>query len=232
MSSSFLRGGERDFMMAVEKTDTLRYNENNGADCGGNAMDVNYAELKKWLDETSDVPLEAMDAFFDARIGDYEEHMARWQAHYRWMAQLLPESVRTLLDIGCGSGLELDEIFRRMPNLCVTGVDLSGQMLAKLMQKHGSRALTPVQADYFTYDAGEACFDAVVAFETLHHFTAAKKRQVFENVYRALRPGGVFLECDYIATCQEIEDLVFAEAARRRARDGIAPEGLCTSTHR
>ena len=32
-------------------------------------MDEEYLSLKKWLEDTRDVPLEAMDAFFNARIG-------------------------------------------------------------------------------------------------------------------------------------------------------------------
>lgn len=185
-------------------------------------MDKAYIELKAWLDETRDVPLEAMDAFFDARIGDYEEHMSQWQAHYRWMAELIPEGTRTLLDIGCGTGLELDHIFARFPALSVTGIDLSQEMLAKLMQKHGARDLTVIRDDYFLHDFGEDRFDTVIAFETLHHFTAEKKAGLFAKICRALKPGGVFLECDYIATSQEIEDLVFGECRRRRERDGIA----------
>lgn len=184
-------------------------------------MDKAYIELKAWLDDTRDVPLEEMDAFFDARIGDYEEHMARWQPHYRWMAELIPEGTKTLLDIGCGTGLELDHIFERFPALSVTGIDLSREMLAKLVQKHGTRDLTVIRDDYFLYDFGENRYDTVIAFETLHHFTAEKKAGLFAKICRALKPGGVFLECDYIATSQEIEDLVFGECRRRRERDGI-----------
>lgn len=187
--------------------------------------DKNYIELKAWLDETRDEPLEAMGSFFDLRIGEYEEHMSVWGRHYRWMAELIPPSAGTLLDLGCGSGLELDCIFERLPNLHVTGVDLSGQMLEKLRRKHPSRALTLVQDDYFAFDMGEGCFDAAVSFETLHHFTAEKKTELFRKVLRSLKPGGVYLECDYIATSPEIERLVFDECARRRRRDGI-PEDV------
>ena len=67
-------------------------------------MDMEYLSLKKWLEDTRDVPLEAMDVFFNVRIGDYEEHMAHWGAHYQWMADLLPEGITSLLDIGCGEG--------------------------------------------------------------------------------------------------------------------------------
>lgn len=187
-------------------------------------MDQEYLDLKRWLEETADEPLETMDSFFDRRIGSYEEHMSPWREHYRWMARLLPEGVESLLDIGCGSGLELDAVFERFPQLQVTGIDLSQEMLALLQQKHGARKLTLIRADYFAYPLGEGLFDAAVSFETLHHFTAEKKKGLFERLRRALKPGGVYLECDYIASSQQIEDLVFAESRRRRQRDKIPPE--------
>ena len=52
-----------------------------------------------------------MDQFFTKRLDGYEEHMSTWRDHYPWMAQVVPEGSNTLLDIGCGTGLELDEIF-------------------------------------------------------------------------------------------------------------------------
>jgi tRNA (cmo5U34)-methyltransferase len=64
-------------------------------------MDKDYQELKAWLESTNDQPLETMAGFFEARIDTYEEHMSRWKEHYRWMADLLPESLESLLDIGC-----------------------------------------------------------------------------------------------------------------------------------
>ena len=184
-------------------------------------MDRDYLELKAWLEETRDEPLEAMGAFFDSRISEYEDHMSPWQKHYEWMAQLLPSNAETLLDLGCGSGLELDPIFLRSPILRVTVLDLSEEMLALLKRKHPQRALTLVQADYFCHDFGEGRFDSAVPFETLHHFTSEKKTSLFSRLCRSLKPGGVYLECDYIARTQAIEDLVFAECARRRRRDGI-----------
>ncbi|MGI6188267.1 MAG: class I SAM-dependent methyltransferase [Clostridiales bacterium] len=184
-------------------------------------MDKDYQELKKWLEETKDQPLETMAGFFDARINLYEEHMARWKAHYQWMAELLPASIESLLDIGCGTGLELDYIFARFPDLQTVGVDISEEMLRKLHSKHRDKNLTLVCQDYFTYDMGKEQYDAVVSFETLHHYTAEKKKVLFKKIFDCLKPGGVYLECDYIATSQAIEDLVFSEFRRRRLRDGI-----------
>lgn len=184
-------------------------------------MEKDYIELKQWLDDTQDIPLEHMAGFFDVRIDAYEEHMARWSRHYKWMAELLPDNVKALLDLGCGTGLELDCIYTRFPFLQVTGVDLSEQMLGKLQEKHRDKRIHLIMQDYFLFEPEKESYDVAVTFQTLHHFTAAKKQALFQNVYQCLKPAGIYLECDYIATSQEIEDLTFAECARRRRRDGI-----------
>ena len=82
---------------------------------------------------------------FQKRVEEYDSHMLTevvgCREGYRKMAQLLPAQTRTLLDLGCGTGLELDEIFKRFPALRVTGVDLTQAMLDKLRQKHPENSL-------------------------------------------------------------------------------------------
>lgn len=182
-------------------------------------------ELKEWLEETKNTKLEAMDQFFAARIDGYEEHMSPWREYYKWMAQIIPEGTQNLLDIGCGTGLELDNIFERFPDIKVTGIDLSKSMLAELKRKHKDKNLLLICEDYFTAPFGKECFDAAVSFETLHHFKPERKIIIFQKLYESLRDGGCYIECDYIAKTQEEEELLFVECARRRKRDNI-PEDV------
>ena len=188
-------------------------------------VEKHMRELRAWLEETMDVPLEGMSDFFTARLEGYEEHMAVWAKAYARMAELVPANCENLLDLGCGTGLELDEIFARYPKMRVTGVDLCPAMLDELKRKHGDKQLALVCADYFDTDLGEGVYDAVISFETLHHFTAEKKRVVFEKIRRALKPGGVYIQADYIACCDAEETLLFEVCQKKRARDGIA-EGV------
>ncbi len=107
--------------------------------------------------------------------------MSVWKDCYKWMAQMIPERTQTLLDIGCGTGLELDEIFRLRPDLAVTGIDLEQAMLDRLRKKHGRRNLRCIRGDYFQVPFGEACFDTAVSFETLHHFKPEDKELSTNN---------------------------------------------------
>lgn len=181
-------------------------------------------KIKEWLRSIEEEPLEEMENFFSARLGDYEEHMMHWKKLYEWMGELVPDQTEKLLDLGCGTGLELDEIFQHHPDIEVTGVDLSSDMLAKLREKHLDKKLNLIVADYFQQPLGTACYDAAVSFETLHHFTAEKKLSLFRKLYQSLKPGGIYLEADYFADDNEWEEFLFAECDRRRKKWGISED--------
>jgi tRNA (cmo5U34)-methyltransferase len=80
------------------------------------------------------MPLEEMSSFFNSRIEGYEEHILReTNRAYVDTAKLIPATLGLkLLDLGCGTGLELDEIFKVNPTVQVTGIDLTASMLEKL----------------------------------------------------------------------------------------------------
>lgn len=183
-----------------------------------------FTSIKQWLKSTENEPLESMGGFFDRRVDSYEDHMRPWRAYYRWLGELIPAQAETLLDLGCGTGLELDEIFRLHPDIRVTGIDLAPGMLARLREKHPERKLTLTVGDYLTVPLAPCAFDVAVAFETLHHFPPETKLGLFRRIFAALRPGGMLLEGDYIAESDEMETYLFQELARRRARQHV-PEG-------
>lgn len=170
-----------------------------------------------------------MTEFFTARAEGYDEHMLSevpgCREGYIKMAQLVPKSCRTLLDLGCGTGLELDEIFKTLPEIQVTGVDLTQAMLDRLRKKHPDKRMNLICGDYFHTDLGVEQYDCAVSFQTMHHFSEDAKRGLFQQICRSLRPGAVYIECDYMVGTQEEEDLTFAENARLRREQNV-PEGF------
>ena len=172
--------------------------------------------------------LEKMSDFFALRVEEYDEHMLTevegCAEGYEKMATLVPENTKHLLDLGCGTGLELDFIFPRLPSLSVTAVDLTQVMLNKLKEKHPDKKLKLICDDYFTVDFGKERFDCAVSFQTMHHFAHEKKIGLYKKIYTALRNSGEYIECDYMVETQKEEDHWFRENDRIRKEQGI-PEG-------
>ena len=168
--------------------------------------------------------IERMDDFFTARLEGYDAHMHEMDGcleGYSRMARLLPSSARDLLDLGCGTGLELAEIFQLFPDINVTGIDLTASMLNKLREKFPDKHIALINASYFDVDFGQAAFDVAVSFQTMHHFPRAQKLGLYARLRLALRPGGRYVECDYMMDDQAQEDEFFAENQRLRAEQGI-----------
>jgi tRNA (cmo5U34)-methyltransferase len=169
--------------------------------------------------------IEKMDDFFTARAADYDNHMltnvAGCKEGYIKMAELLPESAVDLLDLGCGTGLELDDIFKTHPKIKVTGIDLTKAMLVILKQKYWDKDITLINASYFEYDFGVENFDAIISFQTMHHFSHDKKVELYSKLYNALKPGGKYIECDYMVIEQSEEDFYFKENDRIRKEQDI-----------
>lgn len=177
--------------------------------------------LKQWLSDTADSPLEEMADFFTKRLDGYEEHMGIWEKSYQRFAELLPGGCRNILDLGCGTGLELDQIWKKNPDIAVTGVDLCPDMLEQLRQKHPEKKLTTVCRDYFQYDFGSEKWDAVISFESLHHFLPEAKKELYKKIFLSLKAGGVFLLGDYIACCEEEEELLRSTYTEKRKKSAI-----------
>lgn len=178
-------------------------------------------ELKSWLREESETPLEEMGSFFEKRVGGYEEHTSVWKEAYRKMALLVPEGTENILDLGCGTGLELDEIFKVQPEVYVTGIDLCPAMLEKLKEKHGDKKINIICGDYFTVDLEKEIYDLAISFESLHHFTLNQKKELYRKIYQALKDGGIFIECDYIACCEEEEKILYCEYLSKREKAAV-----------
>ncbi len=174
--------------------------------------------------------LEEMASFFENRLVGYDEHMMTEiegaAAFYAFTASLLPDGACDVLDLGCGTGLELEAYFARNPSARVTGIDLSEGMLAALEKKFPGKALTLIQGSYFDVPLGENRFDAAVSVESLHHFTAESKQALYRRLLDALKPGGQFILTDYFAESEAQEREYFETLRRLKAGQGLSDDAF------
>ena len=175
--------------------------------------------------------LERMDDFFAARIDGYDEHMRTTiegaSDFYAYTASLLPAEKDTrLLDLGCGTGLELEEFFRLNPEADVTGVDLSEAMLQALKNKFPDRKISLIRGSYFDVPFGENVYDAAVSVESLHHFPAGQKEGLYKKLRASLKEKGYFVLTDYFAESEALEEEYFRNLAQLKKEQGLPEDGF------
>jgi tRNA (cmo5U34)-methyltransferase len=153
----------------------------------------------------SERSFEEMKEFFDTRATGYEAHMAEKPQSSYWRhlleAQIPPTTMASqILDLGYGTGLEIQHVLRRQPNAHITCVDLSDGMLNCLRQTYADRLaqLTVVQASYFDYNLGDSAFDIAIACVTMHHWLYQEKVRLYKRILLALKPHGRFIDSDYM----------------------------------
>ncbi|MDO4739814.1 MAG: methyltransferase domain-containing protein [Eubacteriales bacterium] len=154
--------------------------------------------------------IEKMKDFFEARLDGYDEHMMTniesANEFYPFTAKQLPTVENCgILDLGCGTGLELQEYFVLNPSAKVTGIDLSQGMLAALKRKFPDKDITLILGSYFDVPLGENVFDAAVSVESLHHFTKEEKLALYTKLHTALKSNGYFILTDYFSLSDKEE---------------------------
>lgn len=170
--------------------------------------------------------LEKMEEFFDSRLKDYDEHQLTCinsaTEFYPFTASCLPKVPgSSILDLGCGTGLELGFYFDIVPTAKVTGIDLAPGMLSLLKNKFQGKSLSLILGSYFDVSFGLDKFDAAVSVESLHHFTKEQKIPLYAKVKKALRNDGYFILTDYFALNEEEERFYQKELVRLKQEQNI-----------
>jgi SAM-dependent methyltransferase len=157
-------------------------------------------------------------------------HQASWtQATRRWLyEQVGLAGARTVLEVGCGTGVIAGEAARLGP--AVTGLDLDAGMLAVARQEASTARL--VRGDAHALPFPDGAFDVVLCHYLLLWLT--DPAQGLREMARVVRPGGVVLACaepDYGGRIDHPPELarlgqLQAEALRRQGADPQAGRRL------
>lgn len=173
--------------------------------------------------------LEKMGDFFENRLDGYDEHMrtniASAEEFYPFTAKQLPvlDNCR-ILDLGCGTGLELEAYYPLCPSARVTGIDLSQGMLSALKKKFSHTDITLICDSYFDVPLGKDVFDAAVSVESLHHFTKEEKIPLYTKLHAALKGDGYFILTDYFSLSDEEETTHRRNLVALKAEQGIVDD--------
>jgi ubiquinone/menaquinone biosynthesis C-methylase UbiE len=139
----------------------------------------------------------------DARVlGGYLDELVAWTA------ALAPPDVRTVVDLGAGTGVGTLALARRFPSADVVAVDRTPAMLHRTQaaaDRAGTAHVRAVQADLdevWPVEIGEV--DVVWASSSLHE--VADPDRLLRDVLAAMRPGGLLVVVEIDGLPQVLPD--------------------------
>jgi tRNA (cmo5U34)-methyltransferase len=118
------------------------------------------------------------------------------------LLETLPAAVSRVLDLGSGDGRLLSLVRLARPGGRAVALDFSDTMLQRLRVRFGDDPGVTVVAHDLDQPLPDSLgrFDAIVSCFAIHHVADARKRALYEEVYRHLDPGGVFCNLEHVAS--------------------------------
>ena len=166
----------------------------------------------------------------------------------RFFARLLARvRPRRVLEFACGSGRVTFTLAEALPGAEIVGVDSSIDMLGKAVMARGAadpsvrRHVSLVEGDMRDWPGTGDAFDAVIipCCSVSHLVTLDDRLRTWNNAFRLLRPGGVFIldvrvpDLATLAEAQRVRPRAFVDLdidATRRAAGEDARLLRCTAT--
>jgi len=128
---------------------------------------------------------------------------AEWaETVQRWIIPWVLDDVELgddVLEVGPGPGRTTEVLVQMTPRL--TAVEVDPTLAKSLAERLGGPSVEVLLADATRLPLPDGRFSAALSFTMLHHVpSVAEQDQVFVEVARVLRPGGVFAGTDSLAT--------------------------------
>ena len=130
-----------------------------------------------------------------------------------------------VLDIGAGTGLFSSFLKEKFPQAKLTLIDISEKMMEVAKDRfRGESDIEFLIADYTDY-VFDNKYDFIISSLSIHHLTDEEKRNLYDCLYTALKPGGVFVNADQaLGKTAHIESLYKEDWANKINSSGLTKE--------
>lgn len=143
---------------------------------------------------------------FNAAAADYDQLRRTlipcFDDFYKVAVEVIPGNLAAplkVLDLGAGTGLYSGMVQAVFPDAEFTLLDLAVEMLEKAKSRFSQLGKSPkiLIGDYIETDLGGP-YDLVISGLSIHHLSDPDKENLYQRVYAALNPGGMFVNADQV----------------------------------
>jgi tRNA (cmo5U34)-methyltransferase len=131
-------------------------------------------------------------------------------------------NAKSVLDIGAGTGLFSQFVYKENPHLQFTLADISDQMLSVARSRfNGLDNFDFIELDLST-DEIPGKYDIIISGLAIHHLSDADKQKLYKNIYEALNEGGLFINADQVTG----RTMLFDSLYKYQWRETVSHSGL------
>jgi tRNA (cmo5U34)-methyltransferase len=167
---------------------------------------------------------------FNSAAGDYD-NLRRilipcFDDFYKTAVEIIPGDCTAplkVLDLGAGTGLYSGMVQSVFPNAEFTLLDLAPEMLEKAKFRFSKMGKSPkiLVGDYLKTGLGDS-YDLIISALSIHHLSDLDKELLYQQIYDALHPGGIFVNADQVlGKTPDLEELY-----RQHWLDSIRAKGI------
>ncbi len=180
----------------------------------------------------------ATTAMFDDEAANYSRRQllpcfdAFYDSAVRALELAEPGPLRTVLDLGTGTGALAMTVAATYPEARFTLLDGAPSMISTAEANLGSRVAAALVQD-FADPLPAGPFDAIVSSLAIHHLDDAGKASLYARARDSLRPGGVFVNAEQVLGATPALDALLWRWHEREARArGASDEQWCAAVQR
>ncbi len=156
------------------------------------------------------------DQRFNNILGEEYELLKLAYPHYDELQQAVGQAIRehfkdsqvgsiVTMEVGCGTGITTKFLLDSDSRVRVVAVDNEKKMIDQIQDNlnrwQASNRVTVIESEVGEYlkNIPDSSFDAVASGFVIHNFEQNFRRQIISEIFRVLKPGGIFVNGDKYA---------------------------------